>query len=385
MTIPYLDLKKVTDSFGGEIEQAVNRAVTSGWYLHGASTDRFEEEFARYIGTGAAVGCANGLDALWLIFRAYIELGRLHPGDEVIVPANTYIASLLSISENGLVPVLVEPDPVTYNLDGSKIEEALGPKTRAVLLVHLYGQNGYTEEIGRICRERGLLLVEDNAQAHGCVWRGSSVTDPEFAVRRTGSLGHAAGHSFYPGKNLGALGDAGAVTTSDAELAGTVRALGNYGSKEKYVFSHLGRNSRIDEIQAAVLSVKLRRLDADNARRREIAARYAIGITNPAFALPVTAGDPDSHVFHIYPVLCEDRDAARKYFDGKGIQTLIHYPVPPHLQKCYAGKNILRLPASLAITEKIHRSELSLPLSPVLTDSEVAEIIEAANAWRIHD
>ncbi len=381
MTIPYLDLKKVTASFGGEIEEAVSRAVSSGWYLHGENTEKFEEEYARYIGTDHAVGCANGLDALWLIFRACIELGKMRPGDEVIVPANTYIASLLAISENGLVPVLVEPDPRTYNLDDSKIEEALTSKTRAILLVHLYGQNAYTEEIGRICRERNLLLIEDNAQAHGCLWRGSSVSDKDRAVRRTGSLGYAAGHSFYPGKNLGALGDAGAVTTSDPELAEIVRAIGNYGSREKYIFNHLGRNSRIDEVQAAVLRLKLKRLDADNARRREIAGRYASEITNPAFILPEIAGDPDSHVFHIYPVLCDGRDSAQKFFAENGIQTLIHYPVPPHLQECYRGKSILRGPSALPVTERIHATELSLPLSPVLTDGEVSKIISVANAW----
>lgn len=262
--IKFLDLEKVTASHGDEINQAVSRVVNSGWYLQGKENETFEKNYADYIGTRHAVGCANGLDALIWIFRAYIEMGIMAPGDEVIVPANTYIASILAISENGLTPVLVEPDINTYQIDPDRIQTAITPRTRAILIVHLYGQCAYTEQIGQICSQHNLKLIEDNAQAHGCLFNG----------RRTGSLGHAAGHSFYPGKNLGALGDGGAITTDDEQLANTVRALANYGSTRKYVFRYIGRNSRLDEIQAAVLDVKLRHLDTDNARRKQIARTY---------------------------------------------------------------------------------------------------------------
>ena len=370
MKIPYLDLKKVTASFGGEIELAVARAVASGWYILGGEAEAFEREFAAYIGTEHCVGTGNGLDALTLIFRAYMELGRLRPGDEVIVPANTFIASVLAVSECGLVPVLVEPDPETLNLDPERIEVAITERTRAVLLVHLYGRNAYTEKIGDICRRHGLLLVEDNAQAHGCLYDG----------RKTGSLGDAAGHSFYPGKNLGALGDAGAVTTDDAELAAMVRRLANYGSERKYVFCSIGRNSRLDEIQAAALRVKLPRLDADNERRKEIGERYIREISNPQIELP-RVEDRDSHVFHIFPVLSERRDELQAYLAERGIRTLIHYPIPPHRQECYEKSGGLRYEGSLPITDRIHRSELSLPLSPILTDAEATHIIDAVNAF----
>ena len=295
--IKFLDLEKVTASHGDEIREAVSRAVNSGWYLQGKENEKFEKDYADYIGTSYAVGCANGLDALIWILRAYVEMGVMKPGDEVIVPANTYIATILAITENGLVPVLVEPDIATYQIDPARIEAAITPRTRAIMIVHLYGQCAYTDEIGRICKEHGLKLIEDNAQAHGCLFNG----------RRTGSLGDAAGHSFYPGKNLGALGDGGAVTTDDEELARTVRALANYGSTRKYVFKYVGRNSRLDEIQAAVLGVKLRHLDADNARRKQIARMYVDGIINPAIILP-RIPDPDSHVFHIFPIRTERRD-----------------------------------------------------------------------------
>lgn len=365
--IKFLDLEKVTAKHGAEINEAVIRVVNSGWYLQGKENEQFEKDYSEYIGTKYTVGCANGLDALIWIFRAYVEMGIMKPGDEVIVPANTYIASILAISENGLVPVLVEPDIHTYQIDPEKIEEAITSRTKAILIVHLYGQCAYTEKIGELCKKYNLKLVEDNAQAHGCKFNGV----------RTGSLGDAAGHSFYPGKNLGALGDAGAVTTNDEELARTVRAVANYGSTKKYVFKYIGRNSRLDEIQAAVLDAKLKHLDEDNARRKEVARMYIEGIKNPAITLPEVT-DRDAHVFHIFPIRSEKRDELQKYLTENGVQTIIHYPIPPHKQECYADWNDRRYP----ITEKIHAEELSLPISPVITDDEVNEVIRIINAWQ---
>lgn len=364
--IKFLDLEKVTASHGEEINEAVTRVVNSGWYLQGKENEKFEKDFADYIGTDYCVGCANGLDALIWIFRAYVEMGVMKPGDEVIVPANTYIASILAISENGLVPVLVEPDINTYQIDPEKIEAAVTPRTKAILIVHLYGQCAYTEKIGELCIKYNLKLIEDNAQAHGCRFNG----------KRTGSLGDAAGHSFYPGKNLGALGDAGAVTTNDSELAKVIRAVANYGSAKKYVFKYTGRNSRLDEIQAAVLDVKLMHLDDDNERRKQIAEKYINGITNPAVITPKVA-DRDAHVFHIFPIRTEKRDELQKYLTEHGVQTNIHYPIAPHKQECYRDWNSWSFP----ITEKIHAEELSLPISPVLTDEEVNEVIRLINEW----
>lgn len=364
--IKFLDLEKVTASHGEEINEAVTRVVNSGWYLQGNENEKFEKDFADYIGTEFCVGCANGLDALIWIFRAYVEMGVMKPGDEVIVPANTYIASILAISENGLVPVLVEPDINTYQIDLEKIEAAITPRTKAILIVHLYGQCAYTEKIGELCRKYDLKLIEDNAQAHGCKFNG----------RRTGSIGDAAGHSFYPGKNLGALGDAGAVTTNDSELAKVIRAVANYGSAKKYVFKYTGRNSRLDEIQAAVLDVKLRHLDDDNERRKQIAEMYINGITNPAVITPKVA-DRDAHVFHIFPIRTEKRDELQNYLAEHEVQTNIHYPIAPHKQECYRDWNSWSFP----ITEKIHAEELSLPISPVLTDEEVNEVIRLINEW----
>lgn len=364
--IKFLDLKKITDSFSPQIEDAINRVVASGWFLQGNETEEFEREYAAYIGSRHAIGCGNGLDALTLILRAYIEMGVMMPGDEVIVPANTYIASILAITESGLRPVLVEPDPLTCQISAENIEAAITPATKGVMIVHLYGRCAYSDRIGEICREHNLKLIEDNAQAHGCLYHG----------RRTGSLGDAAGHSFYPGKNLGALGDAGAVTTDDPLLAETVRSLGNYGSAQKYVFKYKGRNSRIDEIQAAVLRVKLPRLDDDNRRRMEIACRYLAEINNPAIRL-LPPPPEDENVYHIFPIFTPDRDALQKYLADNGVQTLIHYPIPPHLQECYPEWNRLSLP----FTEQIHREELSLPISPLLSDSEVSEIIRLLNNW----
>lgn len=364
--IKFLDLEKVTASHGEEINEAVTRVTNSGWYLQGKENEKFEQDYADYIGTKYAVGCANGLDALIWIFRAYVEIGVMKPGDEVIVPANTYIASILAISENGLVPVLVEPDINTYQIDSKKIEDAITPKTKAILIVHLYGQCAYTNKIGELCKKYNLKLVEDNAQAHGCKFRG----------RRTGSLGDAAGHSFYPGKNLGALGDAGAVTTNDEELAKTVRAIANYGSTKKYVFKYIGRNSRLDEIQAAILDTKLKYLDSDNARRKEVAQMYINGIKNPAIIIPQVT-DKEAHVFHIFPIRTKRRDELQKYLADNEVQTIIHYPIPPHKQECYKDWNNKSFP----ITEQIHAEELSLPISPVITDEEVTEVIQLLNNW----
>lgn len=365
--IKFLDLGKVTASHGEEINAAVTRVTNSGWYLQGKENENFERDFAGYIGTGHCVGCANGLDALIWIFRAYVEMEVMKPGDEVIVPANTYIASILAISENGLVPVLVEPDTDTYQIDPERIEEAITPRTKAILIVHLYGQCAYTGKIGELCGKYGLKLIEDNAQAHGCRFNG----------RRTGSLGDAAGHSFYPGKNLGALGDAGAVTTNDGELAKVIRAVANYGSTKKYVFRYKGRNSRLDEIQAAVLDAKLRHLDEDNARRKKVARMYIDGIKNPLITVPKVS-DYDAHVFHIFPILAEKRDELQKYLTENGVQTIIHYPIPPHRQECYKEWNNLSFP----ITERLAAQELSLPISPVITDEEVSEVIRILNAWQ---
>ena len=363
--IKFLDLQKVTALHGAEINEAVSRVVNGGWYLQGEENKKFEADYAEYIGTKYAVGCGNGLDALIWIFRAYIEMGVMKPGDEVIVPANTYIASILAITENGLKPVLVEPSLKTYQIDDSLIEAAISERTRAILIVHLYGQCAYTDRIGELCRKYNLKLVEDNAQAHGCRFNG----------RRTGSLGDVAGHSFYPGKNLGALGDAGAVTTDDKELAETIRSLANYGSTRKYVFKYKGRNSRLDEIQAAVLDVKLKYLDEDNLRRRKVARYYLENIKNPDIVLPKVA-DWDAHVFHIFPVRTRRRDELQKYLTENGIQTVIHYPIPPHRQECYRDWNSLSFP----VTEKIHDEELSLPMSPVMTEEDVRKIVETANS-----
>ncbi|MBP3357022.1 MAG: DegT/DnrJ/EryC1/StrS family aminotransferase [Rikenellaceae bacterium] len=364
--IKFLDLQKVTAKYADEIHEAVNRVVDSGWYLQGRENERFEADYSRYIGTKHTVGCANGLDALVWIFRAYVEMGVMKPGDEVIVPANTYIASILAITENGLKPVLVEPRLDTYQIDDSLVEAAVTPRTRAVLIVHLYGQCAYTDRIGEICRKHGLKLVEDNAQAHGCLFKG----------RKTGSLGDAAGHSFYPGKNLGAFGDAGAVTTDDDRLAAVVRAVANYGSTKKYVFKYCGRNSRLDEIQAAVLDVKLRHLDEDVALRKEVARYYIEHIVNPAVVTPKVE-DWDAHVFHIFTVRCAERDRLQRYLTENGVQTIIHYPIPPHKQECYKEWNSLSFP----VTERIHDEELSLPMSPVMTREEVEKVVEIINKF----
>lgn len=385
--VDYLNLRKITERHIDEIREAVNRVIDSGWYLKGEATHRFEEDYAQYMEAVSevavdnddrmvadghrgrhchCVGCGNGLDALTLIFRAYKEMGRLKDGDEVVVPANTYIASILSITENGLKPILVEPDINTLEIDDKLIEQAITPRTKALLLVHLYGRCAMTGRIAAICREYDLLLVEDNAQAHGCTYRG----------RHTGSLGDAAAHSFYPGKNLGALGDAGAITTYDEDLADVCRALGNYGSARKYIFQYKGKNSRIDELQAAVLDVKLKYLDEENQRRKEIAKMYFENIKNPLISLSMKNGDADN-VFHIFPLLCKTRDRLQEYLTGKDIGTMIHYPIPPHKQDCYKEWNNLSLP----VTERIHREELSIPCNPYMTNEDVETVVLALNEY----
>ncbi len=381
--IKFLDLQKITAKYQEEIHEAVNRVVDSGWYLQGEENKIFEEDYAKYIGVNHAIGVANGLDALIWIFRAYIELGIMKEGDEVIVPANTYIASILAITENNLVPVLVEPNINNYQIDDSKIEEAITPKTKAILIVHLYGQCAYTDKIGEISKKHNLKLVEDNAQAHGCLFNG----------KKTGSIGDAAGHSFYPGKNLGAFGDAGAVTTNNEELANTVRTLANYGSSKKYVFKYKGRNSRLDEIQAAVLDVKLKHLDEDNAHRKDIAKYYIDNIKHKDIKTP-NVKDFSSNVFHVFPILCEKRDELQKYLLNHDVQTLIHYPIPPHQQECYlssekvknkrekvSGGELNITNCKLQITERIHNQELSLPISPVMSLEEARVVVELINKF----
>jgi dTDP-4-amino-4,6-dideoxygalactose transaminase len=362
----YLDLKRINEPY----VHAADEVLQSGWYLRGEATQRFEQHYAEYIGTKHCVGCANGLDALTLILRAYKELGVMKDGDEVIVPANTYIASILAITENRLTPVLVEPDINTLQIDDMLIEQAITPRTRAIMIVHLYGRCAYTDRIGEICAQYGLKLIEDNAQAHGC----RATTPDGFPSGKTGSLGDAAAHSFYPTKNLGAFGDAGAVTTDDDEVAALIRALGNYGSARHYVFDHIGRNSRIDELQAAILDAKLHDLDASNARRREIASLYINNVKNPAITIPQSGRDS---VWHIFPVLCERRDELQQYLLEHSVQTEIHYPIPPHKQKCYSKWNSLSFP----ITERIHAQELSLPCNPSMTNEEANQVADFLNAF----
>jgi len=371
MTIDYLPLSRITAMHADEIHAAVSQVVDSGWYLRGEATRRFEQEYAEYIGTKHCIGVANGLDALTLILRAYMEMGLMSEGDEVIVPANTYIATILSITENRLVPVLVEPSIDTLQIDDRLIEAAITSRTRAIMIVHLYGRCAYTDRIGDICRRHHLKLIEDNAQAHGAAVANSTLYT--LHSNRTGSLGDAAAHSFYPGKNLGALGDAGAVTTDDDRLAEVIRSLANYGSSRKYVFDYVGRNSRIDEIQAAVLSVKLKYLDADNARRQAIADAYISHIAHPQILLPIRGNS----VWHIFPVLCQQRDQLQQYLQDNGVQTVIHYPIPPHKQQCYADWHTLCCP----ITERIHAQELSIPCHQAMTDEEVARMIELLNCF----
>lgn len=381
MQVPFLSLKDVTAMHGDEIREAARRVIDSGWYLQGKENELFEQHYAQYIGTKYCIGCANGLDALIWIWRAYIELGVMQPGDEVILPANTYIATHLGITENGLVPVCVEPDPKTLEIDDSLIEAAITPRTKAICIVHLYGRCACTQKILDICERHGLKLVEDNAQAHGCRFNG----------KRTGSLGDAAGHSFYPGKNLGALGDAGAVTTNDPELAAAIRALANYGSQKKYVFKYTGRNSRLDEIQAAILDVKLKYLDEDIAKRQEVAAYYYDHINNPLIVLPTRLSD-ENNVYHLFPVLIkakgerrkakELRDRLHDYLAERGIGTVIHYPIAPHKQECYAKEAWNTPQLSLPVTEMIADCELSLPISPCMTEEQIEWVVKYVKEFK---
>ena len=398
MNIPFLSLHDVTAKYKDEIHEAVLRVVDSGWYLQGKENEQFEKHYAEYIGTKHCIGCANGLDALIWIFRAYIELGVMKPGDEVIVPANTYIATILAITENGLVPVLVEPRKDTLQIDDSLIEERITDRTKAICIVHLYGRLACTQHILDLCEKYGLKLIEDNAQAHGCTMPIANCQLP-IASKRTGSLGDAAGHSFYPGKNLGALGDGGAVTTDDDELAATIRALANYGSQKKYVFKYTGRNSRLDEIQAAVLDVKLRHLDEDLKARQAIADYYYDHIDNPLITLPKRLHH-ENNVYHLFPILVKNtlpfreekevglcRDRLQAYLAENGVGTVIHYPIAPHKQECYqnhpsfqgrAGDRLI-----LPITEMLADCELSLPISPTMTIEDAAEVVRLVNAFSV--
>jgi dTDP-4-amino-4,6-dideoxygalactose transaminase len=366
--IKFLDLQKVNLTYQQEIEENLLRVFRKGWYLLGEEVRKFEEHMKAYTGSPNIIGVANGLDALRLILRAYIEMGVMQKGDEVIVPANTYIASILAISDNGLSPVLVEPDIHTYNIDISKIEEKITAKTKAIMLVHLYGRAVFLDKVYQLGKKYNLKIIEDNAQAIGAEWNGI----------KTGNLGDAAGFSFYPGKNMGALGDAGAVACKDDELANAVRAIANYGSHKKYINRYKGLNSRLDEIQAAILDVKLQYLDADNARRREIAHRYIREIKNNNIILPEMPANEKEHVWHIFVIRTKERDKLQQYLKDNGIETLIHYPIPPHKQEAYKEWNNLSFP----ITEQIHREVLSLPMSPVLTENEVEMIISLLNQWK---
>ena len=396
MKVPFLSLKDVSALHGTEINEAVSRVVNGGWYLQGKENEQFEQHYSEFIGTKYTIGCANGLDALIWIFRAYIEMGVMQPGDEVIVPANTYIATILAITENNLVPVLIEPKPNTLEIDDNLIESKITNKTKAIAIVHLYGRIAYTDKIGELCKKYNLKLVEDCAQSHGCKYTDGRVT---------GNIGDAAGHSFYPGKNLGALGDGGAVTTNDPELAAAVRALANYGSQKKYVFKYAGRNSRLDEIQAAVLDVKLKYLVEDNANRKAVAHYYYEHINNPLITLPDLLPD-EQNAYHLFPILVNNgvegsgvlgsggksnRDRLHDYLEENGVGTVCHYPIAPHKQECYAREAWNRVAGngvvgsgtlSLPITERLADEELSLPIGPAITLEEMEYVVKLINEFR---
>ena len=395
MKIPFLDLKQVNAPYMDALKEAASAVVESGWYIRGSYCEKFEKEFASYCGFAHGVGVGNGLDALTLMLRASIELGRLNPGDEILVPANTYVATVLAVNAAGLVPVLVEPDEKTFNIDPAKLADACTEKTRGILAVHLYGRLADMPAIWKFASECGLLVFEDAAQSHGAFLderRGSTSSPTETRDERKVVKSAAIAYSFYPTKNLGALGDAGMVVTDDAELANVVRMLGNYGSEKKYVNKYRGVNSRLDEIQAAFLLAKLPHLDAWNARRREIAARYCSEVKNPLIRLPEIPADPREHVWHVFTIRTPDRavrDALQKFLETRGIGTLVFYPIPPHLQEAYAtrpdGANFLLptsgLSAKFPITEAMADTVISIPVSQVLTDDEVSEIIGALNEF----
>ena len=364
--IKFLDLQKINAKYSSELLKVAQEVIESGWYLLGERVKEFENNLVDFQQGGNAVAVANGLDALRLIFKAYKELAFMQDGDEIIVPANTYIASILAITDNKLVPVLIEPDLLSYNLDINQIRNKITPKTKAIMVVHLYGSVCWSEELEVLAKEYNLKLVEDNAQAIGARWNGI----------RTGNLGDAAGFSFYPGKNLGALGDSGAVTTKDVDLAKTIRTLANYGSSQKYVNEYQGLNSRMDEIQAAFLNIKLRYIDSENLRRQEIASYYINNIKNDKIILP-SLGDVGEQVWHLFVIRTSERNELENYLKEYEIQTLIHYPIPIHKQKCYQEMNNISLP----ITEKIHREVLSLPISPVMSNEEVVKVVEIINKF----
>jgi dTDP-4-amino-4,6-dideoxygalactose transaminase len=398
--IKFLDIHKITQSFEPELSHAVNRVVKSGWYILGGEVKAFEKEYTDYIGSKHCICVANGFDALRLIFKSYIEIGQIKEGDEVIVPANTYIASVLAITENHLIPILVEPNTSNYNLDISIIDKHITKRTKAIMVVHLYGQACWPPEIEAIAKKYDLKIIEDNAQAAGAQVLAQSselrAQSKDFvalrpapcALRHTGSLGHAAGHSFYPAKNLGALGDGGAVTTNDDELAAVIRAIANYGSSKKYIHDYKGLNSRLDEIQATILRVKLPRLDTDNQRRREIAQYYCNNIKHSDITLPLTAHRTPhtahrspltalDHVWHLFVIRHSKRDKLQKYLADNGIETLIHYPIPPHKQKAFKEWNHLSFP----ITEQINKEVLSLPISQVMKIEEVEKVVKIINNY----
>lgn len=365
--IKFLDLQKINLAHQVEIEERILQTFRSGWYLLGNEVKTFEQHLSKYIGSPNAIGVGNGLDALRLIFKAYLEIGQMKVGDEVIVPANTYIASVLAITDNRLKPVFAEPDLDTYNLDIAKLEALITPKTKAIMVIHLYGQVCWSEELEALATKHNLKIIEDNAQAIGAEWKGI----------KSGNLGDAAGFSFYPGKNLGALGDAGAVTCKDELLARTIRTLANYGSEEKYINKYQGLNSRLDEIQAAVLDVKLKYIDRENARRREIAETYISQIKNNKITLPFLPAHSVEHVWHLFIIRTTERAKLQSYLQENGVQTLIHYPIPPHKQFAYKYYNQLSFP----ITESLHEEVLSLPVSPVMTDEEMEKVINIINSY----
>ena len=365
--VKFFDLQKITMMHGDEYKESVNRVIESGWFIQGNETKHFETDYAKYIGTDHCVTVANGLDALYLLMRGYKEMGIMQDGDEIIAPANTYIATIIAITRNNLVPILVEPTWEHLEIDIDQIEQHITPKTKGVMIVHLYGRLAYDDKLGEICKRHGLKLMEDCAQSHGCAWKGV----------KTGALGDAAAHSFYPCKNLGALGDAGAVTTNDQQLASVIRALANYGSQQKYVFKYVGMNSRMAETDAAVLDVKLKYLDEDNQTRQELAAYYYENIKNPLITLPKRIAN-ENNVYHQFPIFCEKRDELQKFLKENDIQTLIHYPIPPYKQDCYKRWNTRSYP----ITEKIHAQELSIPMNQVLKESEAKLIVDSLNSFR---
>ncbi|WP_420552521.1 DegT/DnrJ/EryC1/StrS family aminotransferase [Tenacibaculum aiptasiae] len=366
--IKFLDLKKINSQYQEDLYKAAKRVIDSGWYLLGDELKSFEKDYAEFCGSKYSLGIANGLDALRLIFKAYIELGVMKKGDEIIIPANTYIASVLAVTDNGLKPVFVEPNNETYNLDSYKIEQAITSRTKGVLTVHLYGQNSIDHEMLRICKEHNLKLIEDAAQSHGA----------EFGQKKSGGIGDAAGHSFYPGKNLGALGDAGAVTTNDKDLYITIKALRNYGSHKKYENIYQGLNSRLDEIQAAFLNVKLKYIENDIKGRRYVADYYLKNIKNKRIKLPVV-NDAKEHVWHLFVIRIKEREKLKDYLELNNIQSLIHYPIPPHKQNAYKDFNDFTFP----ITERIHDEVLSLPISAVLTQEEIEKIVKTVNSFNV--